>query len=237
MNKKRLSGDMIGVMTFLYYLPKIKGSTRGRFICFCGNEFEARIGDVRNDQIGCGCRKRGDGHPKYKHGHSPKIKVSLTYSSWKGAISRCTLPSHNKYKDYGEKGISVCERWRSSFENFLADMGERPSKLHTLDRFPNREGNYEPGNCRWATKEEQLENRGNTLYVTYNGVTKSLAKWAQITGVLRKTLQGRLYKGWSADEILNGRDAIEEHSGRCANYPLWVGLPIIKMTTQKLRVA
>ena len=193
---------MIGDMTFLEYLPKVNGSTRGRFKCFCGNEFEARIGDVRRDNNGCGCRKRGEGHPQYKHGHSHRIHATITYNSWKGAVNRCTRPSHNKYEFYGGAGIKICERWLTSFENFLADMGERPSPNHSLDRYPNNKGNYEPGNCRWATRKEQIENRECTIYLTLNGQKMTLVDWAAITGIKKKTLSARYYFGWSHERIL-----------------------------------
>lgn len=80
------------------------------------------------------------------------------YSSWKNAKHRCFSPKNPEYKNYGERGITMCDRWRRSFANFIADMGEKPSPRHQLDRFPNNDGNYEPGNCRWATPRENLMN-------------------------------------------------------------------------------
>jgi len=94
-----------------------------------------------------------------RHGHSPRNgKLSLTYHSWQAMKLRCYYPSQPGFKNYGARGIAVCDRWRNSFENFLADMGERPEGK-TLDRYPNNDGNYEPGNCRWATLSEQQRNR------------------------------------------------------------------------------
>lgn len=94
-----------------------------------------------------------------KHGHYVGDKPSPTYSSWHAMMQRCTKPNSISWKRYGGRGIKVCKRWRDSFENFLADMGERPAGK-TLDRFPNNDGNYEPGNCRWGTAHEQ--HRGHT---------------------------------------------------------------------------
>jgi hypothetical protein len=85
-----------------------------------------------------------------------------THISWSCMITRCTNPNTRHYPRYGGRGIAVCDRWRNSFENFLADMGERPDGT-TLDRYPNRDGNYEPGNCRWATAKEQATNMDRTV--------------------------------------------------------------------------
>jgi hypothetical protein len=93
------------------------------------------------------------------HGECLHRRISPEYTSWQAMKARCSNPNLSAFKYYGGRGISVCARWRDSFEEFLADMGRRPSMAHTLDRFPNNNGNYEPGNVRWATKSEQLKNR------------------------------------------------------------------------------
>lgn len=106
------------------------------------------------------CAKTEDhylGTPR-KHGHTRGRLMSPTYQSWNCMIQRCTNPRRQFWDRYGGRGIKVCDRWASSFKNFLADMGERPAGM-TLDRFPNRDGDYGPGNCRWATPAEQQANR------------------------------------------------------------------------------
>lgn len=89
----------------------------------------------------------------------------LEYKTWENMIQRCTNPKASKYHLYGGRGITVCERWRK-FENFFADMGRRPTAEHSIDRFPNNNGNYEPGNCRWATPKQQAEN--TRAFVRFN---------------------------------------------------------------------
>ena len=118
-------------------------------------------------------------------------------------ISRCTQPSNPAFEHYRKRGIKFCERWRS-FENFFADMGERPTRT-SLDRWPNNAGNYEPGNCRWATKREQANNRVTNLWFRYRGKDYTLADLARATGVQKETLRARLVRpgGWKV------KDAVE----------------------------
>jgi hypothetical protein len=92
------------------------------------------------------------------HGHTINRTISPTYRSWCAMMTRCTNNSTPQFKNYGAKGIKVCDQWHT-FENFLRDMGERPSLAHSIDRFPNGKGNYELGNCRWATRSQQCRNR------------------------------------------------------------------------------
>ena len=105
---------------------------------------------------------------------------------------------------YGGRGIRMCERWSTSFIDFLADMGERPEGC-TIDRFPNQDGDYEPGNCRWATTGEQSTNQRRNVRVTHEGVTRTLSEWADQLHVPRPTLYSRAAKGWGPAEILFGR--------------------------------
>ena len=101
----------------------------------------------------CGCLARQN---HFKHGHARKNKYSPAYQSWTCMKARCNIKSHPGYKNYGGRGIKICKRWRK-FENFLADMGNRkPGR--SLDRYPDPDGNYRPGNCRWATRKQQRNN-------------------------------------------------------------------------------
>lgn len=113
-----------------------------------------------------------------------------------GSLSK----GHKSLKYYAERGIVVCERWRS-FENFLADMGERPAGT-TLDRWPDNDGNYEPGNCRWATAKQQTNNRRSNRWLTFNGRTMTLTGWAREVGIDVMTLKQRLRHHWPIERAL-----------------------------------
>ena len=134
------------------------------------------------------------------HGHIIGGHASPTYITWHHMIRRCRDPKFHKYEFYGARGIKVCERWLK-FQNFLADMGERPEGK-TLDRFPDNRGGYEPGNCRWATPREQQRNTSNNLRLTHNGETKLLVEWAEETGIPAGTLRSRL-RTRRPDEVLS----------------------------------
>lgn len=126
---------------------------------------------------------------------------SPTYESWAKMKQRCFNLSNLKYKNYGGRGITVCERWLT-FENFYADMGVRPEGK-TLDR-KNVNGNYEPSNCRWATSTEQSYNRTDSAYLEYKGVTKTMKEWAIEFDIDHRTLHKRLrYLGWTLEKALN----------------------------------
>ena len=125
-----------------------------------------------------------------------------TFKSWEGMKQRCLNPRAPDYARYGGRGIRVNEAWAESFETFLRDMGERPVGL-TLDRM-DVNGNYEPGNCRWATLSRQQRNRRDTVSLTFAGQTLSVADWADDLGIKPKLIRERLKNGWPLERALYG---------------------------------
>lgn len=126
---------------------------------------------------------------------------TLTYARWKSMMQRCTNPKAENFAHYGGRGITVCERWHD-FASFLTDMGECPSRAMTLDRIKG-ERDYEPGNCRWATRAEQNRNRPRAaVMLTHAGETLSATDWAERLGMRANTLFARLHLGWSAERAL-----------------------------------
>jgi hypothetical protein len=125
---------------------------------------------------------------------------SPEFSSWKSLKERCMNETSKDYPRYGGRGIKVCERWQK-FENFYADMGPRPSPEHTIDRKDNN-GPYEPRNCRWATLEEQGNNKRNNVRLSFGGATKTVAQWSREIGIPYDVIHHRLRSGWSVDAAL-----------------------------------
>lgn len=190
---KDYSGHVYGRLTAL----RREGDKGGlwRFKCECGAETVSAIGRVRLGVTkSCGClamdtlRERST-----THGHSRDRSVSPTLSSYRNAKRRCYEKSAARYPQYGGRGIRMCERWRNSFELFLEDMGERPEGM-TLDRIDS-DKDYEPGNCRWATPDDQSLNRRVTIHVDFKGQPVSLRRFAMLNDVPYKSLYKRVIAG------------------------------------------
>lgn len=118
-------------------------------------------------------------------------------------IQRCTNPNATNWHNYGGRGIQVCDEWMKSFETFYAHIGPKTTPRHSVDRFPNQNGNYEPGNVRWATPREQANNMRANRLVTVEGVTHTIADWSRINGVPVTAIYGRLNNGWPEAEAIS----------------------------------
>ena len=157
------AGDIFGRLTIIS-LDRHLVAGRSRLYatcrCACGNEKRIRPYDLSHGTIlSCGCYHAEVATKVHtRHGHCVGGRTSSEYCAWKSMIQRCERKAFKQFADYGGRGITVCERWRNSFEDFFADMGPKPSPNLTLDRIDNG-GNYEPGNCRWATRSQQQFNR------------------------------------------------------------------------------
>jgi hypothetical protein len=129
-----------------------------------------------------------------------KIKHPL-YQTWSNMKARCYNPKAANFKYYGGRGIAVCDRWKKSFENFVSDIGPKPSPKYSLDRIDNDKG-YSPENCRWATHVEQCNKRTSKTMLTYNGEELPLRTWADKQKINAMTLLSRINMGWSTEEAL-----------------------------------
>ena len=208
-----LTGQTFARLTVVAHAGKHRlGGHQWRCECECGEVRIVRTAQLNNGtHRSCGCLSRevarsvclkrfADGFrlPKgatITHGKSQ----TATYASWCSMRQRCENPTAAHWQDYGARGIKVCERWQS-FENFLADMGERPSGM-SIDRIDN-DGNYEPSNCRWATKKQQARNRRSSVMVTVNGRRETLAALAERSLVGYMTLRNRIVKGWPPEKAM-----------------------------------
>lgn len=147
----------------------------------------------------CGCLTSAI---RIKNNTTHGMSKTRVYKIWCEMIARCENTNNDRYHDYGGRGITVCERWRSKFENFYEDMGEPPTTEHSIDRYPDNNGNYEPGNCRWATRKEQCRNRRSNVHLTIEGETKILVEWLELTGMDRRVVEARLKSGWTHYEAI-----------------------------------
>ncbi len=137
------------------------------------------------------------------HGMASKRTGPATeYTIWAGMIQRCYNPKGRHFHRYGGRGIIVCDRWRKSFVDFFADMGPRPSTKYSLDRYPNNDGNYEPGNVRWATPEEQANNRRDNKHIEFEGRSLTLVELADELGFSKNIIERRVKDGCTTRESL-----------------------------------
>lgn len=203
-----LSGQRFGRLVAVAFvpgritpLPRRRASWQCR--CDCGTDTTVQAAALsRGATRSCGCLAKEASSARFTtHGASWPV-MTTEYRIWRNIKTRCLDANHGAWKHYGGRGITLCDRWRDSFEAFLADVGHRPSKAHTLDRIAN-DGHYEPGNVRWALGEVQHGNTRSNVMLTFNGKTQHISAWARELGVPRDRLQSRLRLGWSAHRTLS----------------------------------
>lgn len=164
------------------------------FRCRCGTEKPAQAKLVVLGYIeSCGCY-HAELRSQTKHGHAVNGKATSEYTAWAHMLQRTQNPKCAEYKDYGARGITVCERWKVA-ANFLQDMGPKPTPHHSLERKENN-GNYDPGNCVWATRLEQNRNKRTSRHVTWQRRTQVIEDWASEMGMTPQALNRRLRR-WS----------------------------------------
>lgn len=193
--------------------PQGGGRTRLFYLvqCSCGSKpFEISKAKYNDGSGRCRSCNNTEKNSNKGHGESDapvrgkRSPGTPEYRTWKSIKTRCYNKNYKQYLDYGGRGITVCDRWLHSYENFLADMGRRPSPKHSIGRKENN-GPYSPDNCFWDTDESQRRNRRTTVLITLNGVTKCATDWCRELGVSKATYQWRKKQGWSPQECLLGR--------------------------------
>jgi len=197
MTVKLVAGMKINKLTLLREVrrPGVRGWFWG-CKCDCGNEATIYSGRLRSGgAVACGCMRR----PPSRTVHG--MTRTAEFKAWQNAKSRCYNEKNDVFYLYGGRGISMCERWQKSFENFFADMGPRPSHAHSLDRIDSN-GNYEPNNCRWATDDVQNNNRSCNRFVTIGERRLTIAQASRLSGLSETTIRRRLNAGCTDQEVV-----------------------------------
>lgn len=194
-----LTGQKFGRLTVIQRVPNKKDKIMWLCKCICGTEIVCAGNHLKSgDSRSCGCYRR-----EKRTTHS--MTNSRLYSIWENMKTRCNNPQSKRYKDYGERGIHVCDLWANDFVAFHEwAISNGYSDDLTIDRI-NVNGDYTPENCRWITLAEQNINKRNNVFLTYNGITQTLSWWANELNVYKSTIGRRHKKGWSDEECLFGR--------------------------------
>ncbi len=191
-------GNKYGWLVVVKDLPDRKSKRVVLCQCQCGMFVSRWLGMLRATKkrsrvSSCGCARRGAVNKAFKHGMSE----TKEFTAWIGLLGRCDNKNNSRYASYGGRGVTVCDRWRESFTNFYADMGAKPPGAYSLDRIDN-DGNYEPGNCRWATDTQQVYNTRRTAW--YGGYT--VEQLSNASGIAHKTITCRISRGWTTREAI-----------------------------------
>lgn len=194
--RKYHEGEHINNYTLI---KRLEGGQKWLCECDCGEHF---VNQISSSQAMCAkCSRKNAGNKIAKHGESNRNKTRL-YNIWLGMRNRCLNPRNNGYEYYGGRGIKVCDEWNdyATFKEWAVNNGYADNL--SIDRI-DVNGNYEPCNCRWATQLMQSNNKCNSLLITYNRETHTIAEWARMTGIKYKTLKNRIkVHGWSIEDAL-----------------------------------
>lgn len=168
-------------------------------VCDCGKEVTVIGKHLKSGNTSsCGCSRIGNG---LTHGGCSNGKKEPEYHIWRSMKERCLNPNNKNYNRYGGRGIKVCDRWLNDYGAFISDMGKKPFPKATLDRKEN-DGDYSAQNCRWATQEEQVNNKNNNRKLSLFGKTQSMRDWAKETGIPYGTICMRLFRNWTVEKTL-----------------------------------
>lgn len=191
------TGHRYGQWTVIARASNRAGVHQAQWLCRCNCGVERVVDGShlgRGASTSCGCRRVVTVRELFTtHGKSGTPE----HRTWKSMIGRCENSRNKRYYLYGGRGISVCKRWRRSFKAFLADMGQRPSPRHSIDRIDN-DGNYTPKNCRWATQSQQMRNSRSARLITKDGRTLSIVEWGEVLGIRAETIYARIRRGHDA---------------------------------------
>lgn len=194
-----LVGQKFAKLTVIKRAENTKGgSARWLCKCDCGNETIVSAGNLKSGAVkSCGCLKKISHNSKHNESQTP------LYRMWISMIHRCENPKHISYKDYGQRGITVCEKWHDFLEFKVWAESTKPDGDFSIDRIDNDKG-YCPENCRWASRKEQANNRRSNVRIEYQGEIHNLTEWSEILGFNYKTVHNRMYKlGWSFEKAIN----------------------------------
>lgn len=201
---KDLTGQTFGKLTALSENGRHEnGRILWECLCECGKTVNIANNNLHSGNTkSCGCLKKEASVERGKESLTTHgLSNTPEYSAWKNIIQRCNNPKDQAYSNYGARGIKICERWNDSFINFYTDLGPRPTVEHSVDRIDNN-GNYEIGNCKWSTTEEQCNNKRNNHIVTYKGKDYTIANLAKEHGLNDSIVRDRLRLGWTVEDAV-----------------------------------
>ena len=231
-----MTGQRFGCITAIRIARNaVSGKLKWLCRCDCGSEFVTCGGKVRSGEVKTcpKCSKERVRGSRVKHG----MRKSAEHRIWSHIKSRCFNPNVPEFRNYGGRGITMCLRWAESFEAFISDMGLRPSADLSIDRIDN-EGNYEPGNCRWASKKTQANNTRANRKIQIGDETRNMSQWADSIGACREVIYKRIKRGKSGHDLVKKPFEAEKiaFQGRSATIPEWSRINGIKKATLYWRI-